>query len=215
MNLIVEQKRKKLGDERKKTRAEKMADLEREEKEEQDRRKKFGGGYYRDVDFADDPTQYTQRVPREERLKFWEALTDLNIQKPVIPEGEMTWVEENRTNIFENELKKYPSYLYYLLCFCTSIYWDYVFIFVCGAWFILISLYLDKGEKKLIISIGQNILLYPLGIMFLSQIIPVLGCCYFIPRCNDLSRLLARESLGSWVRSISYFKYIYKLISII
>ena len=190
---------------------EELNDEEKEEAEEQEKNKRKGL-FYREVDFADDSDAYVQRVSRKDRIEYWRELVNKNKEAAINAnalqsENKETWVEENRTNFFELELRKYPAYKVFFLYILTSGLWDYAYLIALILWLILVSLKLDSFSTYLDSLPNLYVLGAPLAIMFICQLLPVAGVMYFIPCCNDLTRFIATKYFGFWVRLIFLFEF--------
>eukprot|EP01041_Mallomonas_annulata_P011595 gene11595-24274_t len=165
---------------------------------EADEEKKRIGQYYRKIEYADDVEVHTNQVPRDERISYWQHLLSTSTRRKV-PEGQITWVDENRTNVYDVELRNYPYHKVLLLRIMTSGVWDYLFLLLLAIWLVLVSAKLTATPLSVLDSFTLvDVQLLPLGGMFLCQLIPVAAVSYFLPCCNDLTRFIAQSSLGFW-----------------
>lgn len=157
------------------------------------------GRYLQEIKYVDDTNIYKQKIHFSERLEYWRQLLIIPSKKRrKVPDDVITWVGEHRSDKFEVELKNFPRCNVIMLRVVVSPFWDYLYILLFFVWILLVTaMFLNLGQSYVRI-IPINILILPLGGMFLSQLVPIIGVIYYVPCCNDLIRLMATKDFGFW-----------------
>ena len=169
------------------------------EEEEKNEKMRTGGIFLRHVDFADDTDIYLPKFSTEARISYWSQLLS-NASNHKIPDNQVTWVDENRTNMYEVELKNYSCIKILLLKIITTSFWDYSYLVFLIIWLAMLSMQLSHTNIPYLNYLKViDIMNFPLGAMFITQSIPIFGVLYFIPCCNDLTRFMAQKNLCFWV----------------
>jgi hypothetical protein len=147
--------------------------------------------------YVDDGELYQQRYNDYSRVKYWEFLLD-RPRPPKLPHGHQSWSTQGGNSNFAEEIRHYPTFEKRLLAFTVHLYWDYAYLYLFGLWIILMTAYYDS-LVRLYILIPTYLLYFPLLLMTITQIIPMISIIYLVSKCNDLVKLVASRTFGSWV----------------
>jgi hypothetical protein len=147
--------------------------------------------------YVDDGELYQQKYNDYSRVKYWEFLLD-RPRQPKLPHGHQSWTTQGGNANFAEEILHYPTFEKRLLALTVHHYWDYAYLYLFGLWIILMTAYFDS-LVRLYILIPTYLLYFPLLLMVFTQIIPMLSIIYLVSKCNDLVKLVASRTFGSWV----------------
>jgi hypothetical protein len=151
--------------------------------------------------YVDDGELYKQKYSDYSRIKYWEFLLDRH-RPPRLPFGHQSWASQGGNNNFGEEIHHYPSMMVSLLASTVHHYWDYMYLYLLGAWILLMTAHYDPLIREYVL-IPIELLYFPLLLMVFTQLIPTLSVIYLVTRCNDLVKLVASRTFGSWVRPVS------------
>jgi hypothetical protein len=151
--------------------------------------------------YVDDGELYQQKYNDYSRIKYWEFLLD-RPRPPKLPFGHQSWANQGGNGNFGEEIHHFPKWNVYLLAVTLHHYWDYMYLYLCGAWIVLMTAHFDPLVREYIL-IPTYLLYFPLLLMFVTQLIPTLSVIYLVSKCNDLVKLVASRTFGSWVRLTS------------
>lgn len=160
----------------------------------------------RTADYVDDLDLYVPRISRAERYQYWQQLTKNNRPRR-LPTHFRSWVQKQVDAV--NERDTFPTSSLRFFGAVKSSFWDQLYLSLFVLWWLLIVFYGDGWASKfappMATSLNENnaILLLPPVLMFVSQLIPLVGTLYSINYCNDMVRFLATSEITSWV-SVSY-----------
>lgn len=157
------------------------------------------------------------------------------------PLGFFSWIDAEKAKDPESEL--YPLVLMQALNFTKSSTWDYLYLTFFLIWLLLEFVVQDGiatkyAPKDLIpmnnitvpdigglgggsgsagaaaLGLPPAAMYVPLILMFVLQLVPTFGIIYFVCRCNDLTKFVARRNFGTWAfnsvlvaMSVEYFFY--------
>lgn len=165
--------------------------------------KKNGTLYVAPIErYVDDGELYQQKYNDYSRVKYWEFLLD-HPRPPKLPHDHISWVTHGGNSNFAEEIQHYPTFEKRLLACTLHHYWDYAYLYLFGIWILLITAYYDS-LIRLYILVPRYLLYFPLILMILTQLIPTISVIYLISTCNDLIKLVASRTFGSWVRGFLF-----------
>jgi len=155
----------------------------------------------RTADYVDDLDLYVPRISRAERYQYWQQLTQ-NTRPRRLPTHFRSWVQKQVDAV--NERDSFPASSLRFFGAVKSSFWDQLYLDLFVLWWLLIVFYHDGWAAKfapMAIDLNQNnaILLLLPALMFLSQLLPLVGTLYCINYCNDMVRFLATSEITSWV----------------
>ena len=134
-------------------------------------------------------------------MNYWMQLLPNRGKRP-LPKAFKSWVAKEIADV--NATANFPKvYLYGFKFICSGL-WDQRFLNLFILWIILLIIYLDGfaalyAPMLITLNAGNQILMLPPLLMFVTQVIPFLGTLYFATHCNDLVQYLAVKNIGSWV----------------
>lgn len=147
--------------------------------------------------YVDDGELYQQRYNDYSRLNYWEFLLD-HPRPPKLPHDHLSWTAQGGNSNFAEEIHYYPTFEKRLLACTLHHYWDYAYLYLFGLWILLVTAYYDALVRTYIL-VPSYLLYFPLVLMLLTQAIPIISVIYLVSRCNDLMKLVASRTFGSWV----------------
>ena len=181
-----------------------------EEDESSDYEAKAGTLYVAPIEhYVDDGEIYPQKYNDYSRIKYWEFLLD-HPRPPRLPHDHTGWTTQSGNSNFAEEIQNYSRSDKFLLAATVHVYWDYIYLYLFGIWILLATAYFDS-LVRLYILVPLYLLYFPLVLMLISQLIPMIGSIYLVTKCNDLTKLVASRTFGYWVTffdSFIFFQYL-------
>ena len=147
--------------------------------------------------YVDDGEIYQQKYNDYSRIKYWEFLLD-RPRHPKLPPGHESWSQQGGNNYFPIDILQYSTFDKYLLACTVHCYWDYAYLYLLSLWILLITVYYDSLVREYIL-LPSYLLYFPLLLMVITQLIPLISILYLVTKCNDLVKLVASRTFGSWV----------------
>lgn len=155
--------------------------------------------------YVDDSDLYQPRLSRAQRQQYWVELQQNRGRRP-LPKGFSGWIAKE----FEttNELSTFP-YIYRLFfSIVKHRFWDQMYLNFFILWLILIVFFYDGWAAQFApflipFNAGNQLLMIPPFLMFLTQLFPIIGALYFTNYCYDLVHFLAARDFQKWVRLCS------------
>lgn len=160
--------------------------------------------------YVDDNEAYVPRISRAVKYEYWKALLPNRGPRRPLPKSFVSWKSREIADV--NEEANYARVYLYGFNFIRSGTWDQRFLNLFIIWLLLIVFFVDGWAETLAPSVatmnaGNQILVIPPFIMFITQLIPFLGMLYFISNCNDLVHFKAVKEMGTWVSLNILFEY--------
>lgn len=153
--------------------------------------------------YVDDGELYQQKYNDYSRIKYWEFLLD-HPRRPKLPPGHESWSQQGGNNYFPIDILQYSTFDKYLLACTVHLYWDYAYLYLFSLFILLVTVYYDSLVREYIL-IPSYLLYFPLLLMVITQLIPLISIIYLVTKCNDLVKLVASRTFGSWVLTPTAF----------
>jgi hypothetical protein len=142
---------------------------------------------------------------------YWRWLVAHHYHPKLKPDF-VSWLEESRHVDYSLEVKFYPIIPVAFVRATTHIYWDYIYLWMCALFFILLGLQLDHVLDDVYVLDAGTIAL-PLVAMLLAQIVPIIGAVVAVVYFNDLAKFLSKVQITRWavnaVLVAQYIEYAY------
>lgn len=176
-----------------------LEDGKEEKGEGKKKKKKERGLYVVPVEeYVDDGELYKDKYNNISRLNYWEFLID-HPRRKKLPKEFVGWTAQSQRDNFSVDILNYTGLSRFVLSVAATPYWDYLYLYLLGLWVVLMVVYYDE-LCRVYILLPKTILLLPPMMMFVAQLIPTLLSLYVITKCNDLTKLVARQTFCFWVR---------------
>lgn len=155
--------------------------------------------------YVDDNEAYTPKISRAVKYEYWKQLLPNKGSRRPLPKAFVSWKSKEIAEV--NEEANYARFYTYSFNFLRSRMWDQWCINLFIVWLLLVIFFVDGWAESLAPSVasmneGNQILIIPPFLMFITQLIPFVGMLYFISNCNDLVHFRAVKEMGSWVSKL-------------
>lgn len=157
--------------------------------------------------YVDDNEAFQPRISRADKYEYWRALLPNKGARRPLPKAFISWKSKEIADV--NEEANYSRVYLYSFNFIRNGMWDQRFLNLFIVFLVLVVFFVDKWADSLAPSVahmnaGNQIIVIPPILMFLTQLIPCLGMMYFVSNGNDLVHFRAVKEMGSWVSVTLY-----------
>ena len=155
-----------------------------------------------DIEYIDTYQKYNIKIKARERQEYWSFLINSK-RKVKEPEG-----RETDEEVVE---RTFPPLIGYVFSLVVGQIWDYLYLLLFLIFIILVSLRHDGYLPVFIHSYLSTIYTALLVVMFVAQVIPIIGTSYFITHYNLRTHFRASTEFAQ-VSHVRIFESTYMIV---